>query len=887
MRCHNRLLVFAALLIVPIALASAETESSTLACSKSAGFLADDLAPSGRHYAPDREVQVLHIAIDVTPDFQQRTVAGQAAIKFKPGVKPVRQLALDAVDLTVHAVTSTGKIQGYQVTKDQIIITFAAEIAPGAETSVTITYQAEPKLGLYFRTPEMGYKMGDTHLFTQGEAIESRHWYPCLDSPNHLTTSEVTCRVPEGMTVISNGRQDSSKREPATGLVAFHWMQEKPHANYLITMCAGYFKKIEGKYRDVPLAFYTPASQIENAPNSFRDTKDMMAFFEQEIGVPYPWGKYDQVCVNDFMVGGMENTSATTLNDNTLFTAAFENTRSSQGLVAHELAHQWWGNLVTCKDWSHLWLNEGFATYYETLYKEHKEGHDDLVYEMYNRARTITSLTNDVTPIVRRNYQSPREMFDVLNYAKGSWVLHMLRSQLGADLYRRCINTYIQRHQHQNVVTEDLRRVIEEITGRSHDQFFDQWVYHAHHPELVAAHEWSEQTKLAKISLRQVQRLDANVLLFSFPLTIRFKGAFGTIDQTIQVNQKEEDFYFALKSAPETVRLDPDYTLLAKVEFAQPNAMLFAQLEAKDDVAGRLLAVEQLSTKQDKQSVARLKQALNNDSFYGVRLEAAKALRKNHSDEAFEALLASSAQLDARVRRQVVSDTAGFYRDEACESARIILEHEQNPDILAQAIRALGNYSKPVVREKLLKYLNSESFRNELAVAAVDAMRTQDDPAYIAPLLASLPQREAAYPGRSFGKALGALAYLARNEDDKDEVCKLLLSYVNSKKSPVQLASLGALGTLGDPKALAVLETFASASRESNERAAAIQAIAKIRAGRKPVDDLKNLRQEVLDLQKSSRELRRELDDLKKKADPKQSTDFKSKKRPTGPAIKR
>ena len=261
----------------------------------------------------------------------------------------------------------------------------------------------------------------------------------------------------------------------------------------------------------------------------------------------------------------------------------------------------------------------------------------------------------------------------------------------------------------------------------------------------------------------------------------------------------------------------------------------------------------------------------------------------------FEALLASTAQSDARVRRQVVSDLAGFYRDTAYESARKTLDREKNPGILSPAIRALGAYSKPGTRELLLKFLDSESFRNELAGASVDAMRSHDDPAYIAPLLASLPKREAAYTSRGFAQTLGTLAYLARNEEKKDAVREFLIGYVNSKKRSVQLASLNGLGTLGDPKAIGVLETFATAAKESRERAAATRAIADLRAARKPVDDFKNLRQEVLDLQKTSRELRKELDELKKKSEPKGTApakpagpaDSKSKKKPEKPAPKR
>jgi aminopeptidase N len=842
----------------------AETDSTTIECQKSATFLAPIDSPDYRKYAPDRDVEVLHLALDVTPDFKQRTVQGKATIQFKPILNPVREIRLDAVDLSVEGVTSTEGIQGFQVTEDKVIITFVDSIPADKEASVTITYHAEPTEGLYFRTPEMGYKEGDTHLFTQGEEIEARHWYPCFDSPNMKFTSEITCRIPEGMTSISNGRLVSEEKDSATGLMVFHWSQDKPHANYLISLCAGYFKKIEEKFRDIPIAFYTPASEINEAQTSFRDTKDMLTFFEKEIGVPYPWAKYSQVCVNDFVEGGMENTSCTTLTDSTLFTDATENIRNSEGLIAHEMAHQWFGDLVTCKDWSQIWLNESFATYYETLYNEHKNGRDNMLYELYGRARQITGISNDVNAIVRRNYDNSHDMFGYLSYPKGGWVLHMLRSQLGADLYRRCIKTYLERHQYGSVVTDDLRSVIEELTGRSFDQFFDQWLYHGRQPQLDVNYSWEESSKLAKVSIRQTQKVDENVVLFNFPLTIRFKGKSGTTDKQITVKEREEDFYFPLEAAPEIVRLDPEYTLLAKTTFRLPNPMLYAQLADKTDSIGRILAIEQLADRKDKETVGKLKKTLNEDAFYGARIEAARALRLIHIDEALEALLDSKKQTDARVRQEVISDIADFYGDTGYKSAVDTLDKEKNPDITSGAIRGLGGYAKPEVHDALIKFLNSESYRNELAVAAIGGMRSQDDPAYIAPLLENLSKRRDAFTSRGYAQGLSAVAYLARNEEKKEAVRVFLVDLVNDKKKTVQRAAISALGTLGDPQAIAVLQTFASASKETPERSAAERAIADLRAGRKPVDDFKNLRQEVLELQKSNREMRRELDTLKK-----------------------
>lgn len=255
-----------------------------------------------------------------------------------------------------------------------------------------------------------------------------------------------------------------------------------------------------------------------------------------------------------------------------------------------------------------------------------------------------------------------------------------------------------------------------------------------------------------------------------------------------------------------------------------------------------------------------------------MRLAASDGLRSIHTDEALDALLASTKQPDARVRRDVVAAIGGFYRETAYDSARKTLESEKNPDILAAAIRDAGGYSKPEVHDTLLKYLNSESYRNQLAEAAIFAMRLQDDPAYIAPLMETLSRREADFTSRGFAQGLNGLAYLARNEEKKDAAREFLVGHVNDKREIVQLAAINSLGTLGDPKAIAVLQGFSSASKQDRKRMSAERAIADLRAGRKPVDDFKNLRQEVLDLEKQNRELRKELDDLKKKVEARATT---------------
>ena len=829
------------------------------------------IAIAERQYAPDREADILHITIDVTPDFKTRTVAGTATIKFAPISKPLTEFRLDAVDLDVSSVTSSAKIEGYSVTNDALTITFEPAVPVGAETTVTIIYEAEPKQGLYFRTPEMSYPEEDTHLFTQGESHMAPHWYPNYDYPNERSSSEVICRVPKDMTVISNGRLVSEETDSESGLKAVTWLQKKPHVNYLIALVAGKLKKIESKYKDIPIAFYTPASLIEYAQNSFKDTADMLEYYEKEIGVPYPWDKYDQAVVRDFVAGGMENTTLTILTEGTLHTDETENIHSSQGLVAHELVHQWFGDYVTCKDWSHLWLNEGFAVYYEKLYDGHKNGRDSMLYELYRTARRVLSNRPVHKPIVYKSYDSAGEQFDYRAYQKGGWVLHMLRTELGEEMFRKCVKTYLERHALSSVVTEDFRSVIEELTGRSYDRFFDQWIYHGRHPDLKVSYSWSEKDKLAKVSVEQTHDVTENVMLFHFRTKVRFMIKDTLIDREIVVDSKQHDFYFRLPDEPNVVRFDPDYGLLADIKFEKPTAMLYEQLKNHDDVIGRLRALDVLKKKKDQKTITKLKNVLTNDPFYAVRRNASSALREIHTNEAFKALADSLVQADARVRRQVVRDVGSFYRSETLTLLKKTLRNEKNPAILEVGIRNLGLYHHKSTRRLLLKYLKSVSFRNEPASGAIEAIRMLDEPFFIVPLQRVLDEREMDFRSWSFTRGLDTLARIARNEDDKTKVRNFLAGYVNHPKTRIQSGAIGALGTLGDPKAIPIIETFSNDEPDDNIERSAERALKQLRQQKQLVpDEIVRLRETVEKFRKETDKIKNDLDDIKKRLDAKE-----------------
>ncbi len=855
-----------ALLSLPVLRAESGLEG--LVCRHgSHGLLAADAdAPAnGRHYAPDRTVDIGHVAIDITPDFESRTLRATTTLRAHPVARPLEQLTLDAVDLRIDRVESSAPMAGWTYDDRRLVLTFSPPVALGTEVTVTVAYGASPRQGLYFRTPAQGYRPGDTHLWTQGEPVEARHWFPCFDAPNDRFTSEVTCRLPDGMKALSNGRLVRRERDPATGLTAFHWLQDTPHVAYLVCLVAGHLETLEDRHRDIPLAFHTPPSRITTATNSFRGTAGMMAFFEEELGVPYPWAKYDQVVVDDFTAGGMENTSLTTLTHRTLHTDDFGTTRSSRGLVAHELAHQWFGDLVTCKDWAHLWLNEGFATYYDALQARHALGEDDFRHEMLGNLRAVLGARDDRTPIVWRRYGNPMEQFGYRAYPKGSWILHMLRHQLGGDLYRRCIRTYLERHAGQSVVTADLVRVIEDVSGRSWDKFFDQYVYHARHPDLKVDYAWDEPNRQARITVAQTHEVNDQVLLFDVPLTVRFEVAGRTVDRVLRVHQKQEDFHIALPGQPETVRVDPDLALLADIRFEPPRAMLPRLLAATNDMVGRLRAVETLGRRTDDEAIRQIGRVLREDPFHGVRRAAAKALQEAGSDVALGELMDSRVQSDDRVRLAVWNGIARFYRPSVRDALVEALASESHPEIAAALLRGLGTHPGDTVRGRLEAELDGTSHDDIRARAALTALRTHADPAAAAAVRGAVDRHRAAWVTETLASALETAGALDSEADDRSATRELLLAHVNHPKRAVRIAAIRGLGALGDAGAVGPLQAVAAATQgEPGVDEAARKAVATIRDGRPPFADLGVLRQEVVGLQKDNQELRESLEKLRR-----------------------
>lgn len=875
-RCYLWVLALLGSVAVAASSRAVEGEHQHVCRYCSGGLPADALGDEtvSRKYAPDRQVDVLHIKLDVTPDFNARTIRGTAAIHFQTLSRPLTTLRLDGVDLRVSDVRSSRTIRDYSVGKTEIAIVFRDPIEPGEEAWVEINYSAEPQRGLYFRTAEMGYPEGDDHLWTQGEPHESRHWYPCFDAPNERSSTEVICRVPDGMTVLSNGRKTAETTDRASGQKSVRWIQEKPHANYLICIVAGYLHGVFDEHEGLPLAFYTQPSLAQYAESGFRDTARIMAFYEQEIGVAYPWEKYFQTTIADFMWGGMENTTITTLNQRAVFDDATENVYTNRGLDAHELAHQWFGNYVTCKDWSHLWLNEGFATYYTHLYEGHRFGREALLYGLYRDAENNVLLDrDDPKPIVYRQYDRPSEQFDYRAYPKGSWVLHMLRSRFGDDLYREAIHLYLERHALTHVETEELREAFEDVTGETLDQFFDQWVYHAGHPQLEVSYDWLADEQLAHISVRQTQELSDQVLLFDFDTRLRFVVDGEPLQHPIEISEREHDFYVHLPGEPTVVRFDPDYTVLAKIEFEKSDDLLEAQLKETDDVIGRLRAAEALGERATEASVAALQEAFVGDPFYGVRMKAASALRKIGDDRAFEALRANWEQDDARVRQHDVRQLARFYRPEAENLLLEIAVEEENPAVVAAALAGLDKYAGERVNEALEQALVDEQFRKDRAAAALRAIGRRRNAQFQEAVLETVRRESAVHDPQLIAAGLRTLAKISTRKKHQPKAYQMLADYLDHDRPAVRRAAAAALGTLGDPRARMLLEPLARQTSRRRLAEAAKSALKQLDKKQPAApQELIELREQLRSLQEDFEELEETVEEIEQKSEAAESS---------------
>lgn len=457
------------------------------------------------NYGPDRPIRVRHLALELHPDLASKRIDAIATLTVEAIVDDVAAIELDAVDLEVRSVRASGADLAFVSRARTLDIHFGTPLRAGATTTFAIDYAViAPRRGVYFPEPDRGTPEKPRQLWTQCQPSDARYWVPCQDAPDVKASTTTTIVVPTGLFALGNGALLERREDGAT--TTFVYDQTIPHAAYLLTLVVGEFEEVEQHGADVPVFYYVAKGRGAEGERSFGATPEMVRVLSEFTGTPYPFARYGQIAVADFTMGGMENTTATTQTDLTLHDERAHLDYTSDWLVSHELAHQWFGDLLTTRDWSHAWLNEGFATYCECVWWEAKYGWDEYVYYVFE---AVTSYLAEESgkyrrAIVENVYHDPSELFDRHLYKKGGAVLHMVRGTLGHVPFRAAIARYVRDNAGRSVETIDLVRAIEGATGRNLRGFFDRWVLAPGHPTVRYAYRYDPVASAAIVTISQL-----------------------------------------------------------------------------------------------------------------------------------------------------------------------------------------------------------------------------------------------------------------------------------------------------------------------------------------------------------------------------------------------
>jgi aminopeptidase N len=814
------------------------------------------------HYLPDRPASAEHLRLEIDLDLEERQVSGRATLKLRCRRDDVRTVTLDAVEMTITEVTVDGKKTRFLYDGEKLRIEFDSAHARGDALVVTVAYKCSPRRGLYFLGPDPHAPTRPLQCWTQGQDEDSRYFWPGLDLPAEKASSEILCTAPTGLFVLSNGELRARDDLPE-GRTRWHYALDWPHPAYLVTLVCGPFAEIRDRApgTDVAVYYYAPPGREADTKRAFGRTPEMIDFFSERIGVPYPHRRYSQIAVPDFIFGGMENTTATTMTDQVLLDERAAIDHDVEGLVSHELAHQWWGNLVTCREWSEAWLNEGFATYFEYVWREHAHGRDEADVALLSDAESyFGEAAKYQRPIVCRQYDEPIELFDAHLYDKGGRVLHMLRKELGEATFWAALKTYAERHARGSVETRDLARAIEMVSGRNLDGFFAQWIGRAGHPELEVTWRWDDDRQVGTLRLEQKQSGDP----FTFSVEAHFETETKSNDdrfvtERLSVRERIQSFDVTLPVRPTQVLLDPGDVLLKSLKFEKPVALWARQLEAAPLGIDRLLAAKALGNQPSPESQRALGRALIRDRFWAVRGAAAQALGKIRSVEARAFLDAGRADDNPKVRRAVANALGEFINDPA--AGRILAEWTQRGDaslfVEAATALALGRTRATNAVEVLGKMLTRDAYQDVIRSRALEGLGASGDER-------ALPVLEAAFvPEASFQvrrAALNGLTILCEGTPHARRARETLERGLDDRDFRVRMEAAVGLAGIGDPRSIPALERAARGELDGRAKRRLREAVTEIQEHGTTGEQTRKLGDEVEQLRRTVIELRQRLE---------------------------
>lgn len=676
-----------------------------------------------------RNYDTHHIRLTLNIDPAEKSITGEATLTLVPTVDQFQSFKLHAEDIEVRQILLNKKTSLlFHADSEIVLIHLPVSYSKKDTIDISIHYFSKPTSGVFFNEPTAQKPETPYQIYSHSEPITARRWFPCYDEPDDKVTSEIIATVPEKHFLLSNGKLIAVVHNQKQQTKTYHWLQDKPHSTYLISIASGDYIELSENCAGIPLHYYVYPKDTLNATNSFGKTPEMLRYFQNLFGCKYPWDKYAQIVVAEYEAGGMEHTSATTLNDRTIHDRRAHLDMSSDELVAHELAHQWFGNLVTCKNWSHLWLNEGFATYAEILFKEYDLGRAEGQYAIYDDQNFYLDLEDSEfhEPIVNETFLHPEDLFTHITYQKASLVLHMLRQVIGDAAFFNSVTSYLHQFAFQCAESDDFQNIVEQVSGQDLDWFFDQWLYRSGHPEFNVSYRWLPDARQVNVYVQQTQEDSSDMVprVFKMPVDIEIISDSGRLTQKFFLRSREDTFRLAFDQRPLLLRFDKNNSILKKVQFIKCQDEWIYQLLHDDHVAARLDAIHHLerATFDTLDTILALEKVISDDPFWAVRKEAAYLSMDYHREETKAALVAACRDAHSKVRIAAILALASFKHIRFNPLFRDIARQDSSYRVVAEAIYALANVPDDSSFECVSQFVDLKSHHDVIRTAAFHSL---------------------------------------------------------------------------------------------------------------------------------------------------------------------
>ncbi|MEQ1894999.1 MAG: M1 family metallopeptidase, partial [Planctomycetota bacterium] len=706
--------------------------------------------------------------------------------------------------------------------------TLAIELAErlGAASALTVRYHGVPETGLWFSG--LDAEGVPTQAFTHGQTEGSRGWFPCFDAPGERASSALTLDVPASWTTVGPGERSASTSAGARRIE--RWTLDFPHPSYLVSFVAGEFAVAEGQAGATPLLFLSAPEHEPHLAATFAPTADALQFLGEFAGTPYPYAKYAQSCVDNFPWGGMENISSTTLTPLILGDERLRRDGPPAGLVVHEAAHQWFGDLLTCADWSELWLNEGFATYLALLWVEREQGHEAFLAEL--RELQEANLREDSgpgrRPTVWNQWKEPDDVFDTRPYGGAAVRLNLLRGELGDEAFLAGVRAYVAEQRGGSVVTGDLRRALEHASGRDLAPFFTQWFLRAGYPELELTWHFDADARELVLELEQVQAADGSTSsVFTLASELELYGDQDLRRVPVLVDRRETRLRIACEQAPLTVRFDPEERIQKRLHQERTRAEWLvlarrggvnARREASLALARLASAARAGGRSEPAEECAReVRARLTQDPSEWVRADAATGLGLL-PEEATRAALIQAALADpaARVRVAALGALRAFGADAGLAAlAEDVFAAAFSYSTQAAAAGLLATAAPARGFEFLREALELDSPHDVLAGRLLAVLAQLSDARVPGELARWAHERALAPTARA--AAVDGLAHAAAGGF---ELTALLEPLLAEDSFHLRAAAVRALVASGDARARRVLADYHRVSRTAEERRA-------------------------------------------------------------------